>query len=71
MPGKQYRYTILKGPFRGKDCRIVKQDADRDYYEVRIRPLSWRYKPLSAFIRSDYLQAKNGHRPEAGRRPTK
>jgi hypothetical protein len=71
MPTAHYRYLIGKGPFRGQDCRIIKQDRDRDYYEVAIRPISWRYKPLNIFIRSDYLQAKNGHRPEATRRPTK
>lgn len=68
MPGKHYRYEIRKGPFQGKDCRIVKQDGtDRDYYEVCIRPESWRYKPVYLFIRSDCLRAKNGH----GAKPTK
>lgn len=71
MPGKHYRFVVIKGPFRGKDCRIVKQDGDRAYYEVCIRPVSWRYKPYYVCVRSDYLQAKNGQRPQARRRPTK
>ena len=66
MRGPTYRHHFTRGPFKGRDCRILAQlDYRPEYVKVRIRGdhCIW-VVPL------EHLASKNGHRPrKATRRP--
>jgi hypothetical protein len=59
MPGKRYRYRILKGPFANRDCRLVAQpDAWPDHARVIVRGQKQPWlMPL------DWIERKNGRKP--------